>query len=48
VAALTASPDGRWVLAALPTLGEVAVIDAATLAVARRIQVPGDPHQIAF
>ena len=45
---LAASPDGRLILVGFPQERGIAVIDAERLEVIRRIQVDGDPHQIAF
>jgi YVTN family beta-propeller protein len=38
--------DGRWLLVAQPSINKVAVIDLATLKVARTIDVPSAPQEI--
>ena len=41
------TPDGKWLLVALPDVNKVAVIDLATMKVARNIDVAAYPQAIA-
>jgi DNA-binding beta-propeller fold protein YncE len=38
--------DGRWILVAMQSTSQVAVLDLETLQVARRIDLPPAPHEI--
>ena len=40
------TPDGHWLIVAMPGGGKVAVVDLTTLKVARTIDVPGAPQEI--
>jgi len=41
-----ATPDGRWLLVAVPSTSQVAVVDLGSMRVVRRIDVPGTPQEI--
>jgi DNA-binding beta-propeller fold protein YncE len=41
-----ATPDGRWLLVAVPSLNQVAVVDLASMKVARNIDVGKAPQEI--
>lgn len=41
-----ATPDGRWLLVAVPAAGKVAVVDLRTMEVARTIDVPRAPQEV--
>jgi len=41
-----ATRDGRWILVAMQSTSQVAVVDLQTLQVARTIDVPPAPHEI--
>jgi YVTN family beta-propeller protein len=41
------TPDGKWLLVALPDVNKVAVIDLGTMKVARNIDVAAYPQAIA-
>jgi DNA-binding beta-propeller fold protein YncE len=38
--------DGRWILVAMQSTSQVAVVDLQTLQVARTINVPPAPHEV--
>ena len=40
------TPDGRWLLVAIPSKKQVAVVDFATMKVVRTIDVPATPQEI--
>jgi YVTN family beta-propeller protein len=40
------TPDGRWLVVAVPPVNKVAVVDLKTLAVARTIDVPAAPQEV--
>jgi YVTN family beta-propeller protein len=40
------TPDGQWLLVAIPSANEVAVVDLATLRVVRSIKVPSSPQEV--
>jgi len=40
------TPDGRWLLVALRTAKQVAVVNLKTMKVARTIDVPGGPSEV--
>lgn len=42
------APDGRWLVVARPSAGELVVLDAKSLATVRKIAVGKEPHQMAF
>ena len=48
VGPLRFTPDGRWALAVNPIEDAVYVIDAASNELLHRIDVPGQPYQLAF
>ena len=41
-----ATPDGRWLLVALPKANQVAVVDLKSMKVSRTIDVPANPQEI--
>jgi DNA-binding beta-propeller fold protein YncE len=41
-----ATRDGRWLLVAMQSTSQVAVVDLQTLQVARTIDIPPAPHEI--
>jgi DNA-binding beta-propeller fold protein YncE len=41
-----ATPDGRWLLVALPKSNQVAVVDLRSMKVARTVDVPANPQEI--
>jgi DNA-binding beta-propeller fold protein YncE len=41
-----ATPDGKWLLLAIPAKNQVAVIDLGTLQLARTVNVAADPQEI--
>ena len=45
---LAISPDGQQLYVSSPQTGDVAIIDASTLAVLRKLAVGGSPRRIAF
>jgi hypothetical protein len=40
------TPDGRWLVVAIPPAGKVAVVDLKTFTVARTIDVPAAPQEV--
>jgi DNA-binding beta-propeller fold protein YncE len=40
------TPDGRWLVVAVPTAKKVAVVDLSTMKVARLIDVPAAPQEV--
>ncbi len=40
------TPDGKWLVVALPDVNEVAVVDLRTLRVVRTIAVPASPQEV--
>jgi YVTN family beta-propeller protein len=40
------TPDGRWLVVAMPSAGKVAVVDLKTLAVAQTVDVPAAPQEV--
>ena len=41
-----ATPDGKWLLVAIPDAGAVAVIDLATMKVSKNVPVPEGPQEV--
>ena len=41
-----ATPDGKWLLVAIPSTNEVAVVDLQAMKVARTIKVPARPQEV--
>ena len=41
-----ATSDGRWLLVAVPSTNQVAVVDLGSMKVARNIDVPSTPQEI--
>jgi DNA-binding beta-propeller fold protein YncE len=41
-----ATPDGRWLLIAIPSTNQVAVVDLGSMQVARRIDVASSPQEV--
>jgi len=41
-----ATPDGRWLLVAVPSTNQVAVVDLGSMQVVKRIDVPSTPQEI--
>ena len=41
-----ATPDGRWLLVALPKANQVAVVDLKSMKVSRTVDVPANPQEI--
>ena len=42
----TPTPDGRWLLVAMQSISQVAVIDLKAMQVVRTIDLPKPPHEI--
>jgi len=40
------TPDGKWLLVAIPSTNEVAVVDVATMGVVRTIKVTTSPQEV--
>ena len=40
------TPDGRWLLAAIPSTNQVAVVDLQSMSVVRKIDVPSTPQEV--
>ena len=41
-----ATPDGKWLLVAIPDAGAVAVINLATMKVSKNVPVPEGPQEV--
>ena len=40
------TPDGRWLVVAVPTANKVAIVDLKTFAVAHTLDVPAAPQEV--